>query len=255
MQTHRQETGRETNMSDPRKRTILIVDDHALVRRGLRELLESEEDLAVCAECADAPAALGAMQEHKPDLMIVDVVLSEGSGLELVKQALSLRPEQRILVTSFQDERHFGERSLAAGALGYVSKQEPTERLLEAIRTAIAGRTYVSETLAEQALLSLSGGGEGGGSFVSALSDRELEVLTLIGNGLTTKEIAGRLNLSSKTIDSHREHIKAKLSIHNMNELIRVAAELVRDPGASAPASDGSPGGRTPDTPEDDPGA
>ena len=196
-----------------RRRRIAIVDDHELVRRGLRDLLGAEPDLEVCGEAADAPSALTLMRETGPDLMIVDVVLDKGSGLELIKQLRSLNPEQKILVSSMHEEELFAGRAIQAGAMGYVNKQEPAADLLTAVRAVLAGRVHL--------------GGEPGiehePAELDALSDRELEVLGLIGEGLTTREIAERLQLSAKTIDSHREHIKSKLGIRTMNELVRVA--------------------------------
>jgi DNA-binding NarL/FixJ family response regulator len=198
--------------SPPRHR-IAIVDDHELVRRGLRELISAETDLEVCGEAADAPSALTLMRDTRPDLMVVDVILEKGSGLELIKQLRAWNPEQKILVSSMHEDELFAGRAMQAGARGYVNKQEPTERLLEAMRSILEGRIYLGSAPAAPHEPRELG----------RLSDRELEVLGLIGEGLTTTEIAERLQLSSKTIDSHREHIKSKLGIRTMNELVRVA--------------------------------
>lgn len=227
---------------------ILLVDDHSLVREGLVKLINAQADLEVCGEAADAGTALRLVRKHKPDLMIVDLMLRDGSGAELVKQVAALDSSVKMLVCSMHDEALFSERVLASGAMGYVSKQEPSRVVLEAIRRVLSGRIYTSEEVAERVLLRASGkAGKGDGSSVDALSDRELEVLGLLGHGLDTKAIAERLQLSTKTIDTYREHIKTKLSLKNANELLRFAFAWSLDP------SSGTSRPETPETPEAEP--
>jgi DNA-binding NarL/FixJ family response regulator len=214
-----------------RTRRVLIVDDHALVRSGLSELIGHEAGLEVCGEASDAATALTKVKETQPDIVIVDIMLKEGSGVELIKQIRALDPSIRMLVTSMHDERLYAERVLNAGAMGYVSKQEPAEKVIQAIRQVLAGRVYVSEQMADRVLRRVSHGAEDPKqSPLDALSDRELEVLNLIGQGLSTRQIAEQLHLSVKTIDTYREHIKSKLNLKTANELVRYAVAWTLDP-------------------------
>lgn len=217
---------------------VLIVDDHSLVRSGLAELIGREPDLEVCGEASDAPTAIRLVQETKPHVAIVDIMLKEGSGVELIKQIKALDSTIRMVVSSMHDENLYAERVLRAGAMGYVNKQEPAERILEAIRQVLAGRVHVSEQMADRVLRRVTRGSEEeAGTQVDALSDRELEVLQLIGQGKATREIAEQLHLSIKTIDTYREHIKTKLGLESANELVRFAVAWTLEAGNSKPSS------------------
>lgn len=210
---------------------IVLVDDHSLVREGLVELVDSQEDLEVCGEAADSATALSMIRKLKPDLVIVDLMLRDGSGIELIKQAIAVDSSVKFLVCSMQDEELFAERVLAAGAMGYVSKQEPSRMVLEAIRRVLTGRIYTSEEVADRVLRRSTGSSRlRDQSPIDALSDRELEVLSLLGQGLNTRDIAERLELSTKTIDTYREHLKKKLDLTNANELLRFAVAWTLEP-------------------------
>ncbi|HEY2799861.1 MAG TPA: response regulator transcription factor [Chthoniobacterales bacterium] len=211
-----------------RKSRILLVDDHALVRDGLAQLLRGEVDMMVCGEAGSAEQALDVVAQVKPDLAIVDISLGGANGIELIKNLKALRPDLRILVLSMHDEATFAERALRAGASGYVMKREARDRIMEGIRAVRAGNIYVSERLQKSMLHQyLHGSPTGETSPISRLSDRELEVLTLLGRGLSSKDIAESLHLSQKTIDSHRTHLKEKLNLGGAAELVRFAFEWV----------------------------
>jgi len=210
------------------KKTIFIVDDHSLVRRGLTALIESEADLAVCGEAATCRAALEAISQSQPDLVIVDLVLGEEDGLDLVKAIKARHPEIRSLVLSMHDESVYAERSLRAGALGYVTKQQLDDTVLVAIRRLLDGETYMSDQLERRlAAKYLRWRTLETESLLNALSDRELQVFRLIGQGRTTRQIATTLKLSIKTIESHREHVKNKLNLKSSAELAQRATQWV----------------------------
>jgi len=212
----------------PAKKTILIVDDHPVLRRGLAVLIESEPDLAVCAEAATCPAALEAIRESQPDLVIVDLELGEGHGLDLIKDMKKRHPEIPALVLSMHDESVYAERSLRAGARGYVTKQQLDDTVLVAIRRLLDGETYMSDKLEGRLAAKYIGGRKlETDSPLDALSDRELQVFRLIGQGRTTRQIAEALTLSIKTIESHREHIKQKLTLESSAELTQRATQWV----------------------------
>lgn len=223
-----------TSQLEGRKHRIAVVEDHALVRAGFVDMIGSEPDLEVVGEAGDAPAALGLLESVRPDLMVIDLVLAKGSGLELIKQIHALNPEQKILVSSMHADTVYAERVLQAGAMGYVNKHEPAERVLSAIRTILDGQIYLSESMTDAVLHALRDDEmKREPHALDTLSDRELEVFGLIGKGLTTRAIADRLQLSVKTIDSHREHIKEKLGLRTMNELIRAAVGWVHGAGSA----------------------
>jgi DNA-binding NarL/FixJ family response regulator len=210
----------------PARRTILIVDDHPMLRRGLASLITSEPDLAVCGEAATCQAALEAIGQQLPDLILVDLTLEGGDGLDLVKDLKIRHPKIPTLVLSMHDEAVYAERALRAGARGYVSKQQLDETVLLAIRTVLAGETHLSEALkARLATQFLGGRTLETGSPLAALSDRELQVFRLIGQGRGTRQIAETLHLSIKTIESHCEHIKNKLNLQSAVELAHRAAQ------------------------------
>lgn len=207
------------------KSRILIVDDHPVLRRGLAALIESEPDLTVCGEAADTRTALEAIEECEPDIAIIDVALDASDGLDLLKEMRNRHPGLPALVLSMYPEAVYAERSLRAGARGYISKQQLDDTVLTAVRKILAGGTYMSETLKDRlATKFVNGKTLDSGSTLDVLSDRELQVFRLIGQAKTTREIADSLHLSIKTIESHREHIKHKLGLSTAAELSQRAA-------------------------------
>ena len=210
------------------KTRVFLVDDHPIVRRGFQLLLGLEPDLMVCGEADSGPGALQKILALKPDVAIIDLSLKGGSGLELIKQIRAQALKLKLLVFSMRDEGIYAERALRAGADGYITKEEGTEKAIEAIRVLMQGKRYVSGKLAEKMMDKLVGQSTGAEMAVEALSDRELEVLELIGNGLGSREIAEKLHLSIKTIESHREHIKAKLGLTRAPELVSYAFNWAR---------------------------
>lgn len=204
---------------------ILIVDDHPLVRAGLAGLIEPEKDLEICGEAGSTRAALSAVRELDPDLVMVDLSLSDGNGIELIKRLKVHYPALKILVVSMHDESLFAERAINAGALGYVNKHEATEHIVDAIRQVLAGKIYLSANMVERVINGFAKKKDTGTSSVEDLSDRELEVFGLIGEGLSTSRIAERLHLSVKTVETHREKIKRKLQLATGGELVRHAVQ------------------------------
>lgn len=203
---------------------VLLVDDHALVREGLARLIEEEPDLEVSGDAADVSAALKLLETEEPDVMVIDISLGAQSGLELIKQVNARYPSIHILALSMHDEKLFAERALRAGAEGYVNKEESPEKVIDAIREVLAGRIYLSDEMSDRILRRLVDRDQSlEQSPIETLSDRELEVLELIGRGLTTRQIAQELHLSRKTVDTYRDHLKSKLQIKTANELVRYA--------------------------------
>lgn len=213
----------------PPRKTIFIVDDHPVLRRGLTALIESEAELVVCGEAASYREALLALPQCRPDLVIVDLSLKGGpDGLDLIKELKARHPETPALVLSMHDESVYAERCLKAGARGYVTKERLEDTVLVAIRQLLAGETYMSEELRTRlAMKYVDGHSLATESPLSALSDRELQVFRMIGQGSSTREIAEELHLSVKTIESHREHIKHKLTIESGTELVHRATRWV----------------------------
>ena len=208
------------------KARVMLVDDHPIVRQGLANLIDAEDDLEVCAQVESADEALAALPGARPDVVVIDVALGERSGLELVKDVRARWPDMPMLVLSMHDEMLFAERALRAGAKGYIMKQEATEKVMEGIRRVLAGELYVSEKMAARLMTqAVSNKGAPEENPLARLSDRELEVFTMIGHGLGTREIAGKLILSVKTVEAHREHIKEKLNLKNGTELMRYAVQ------------------------------
>ena len=210
-----------------RKRAkVLIVDDHPVVRYGLLQMLSNEPDLEVCGEAASAQEALALVDQRKPDVAIVDISLKGTNGIELVKQIHAMRPEARILVSSMHDEKLFAERALRAGANGYINKQVAITEMVGAIRRVLSGKVYLSAPMTERMVERAARvDSDASRSVIQRLSDRELEVFSLLGDGLSTREVAQRLNLSVKTIETHRAQIKRKLGLRNSTELIQRAVE------------------------------
>ncbi len=226
-----------------RRRRILIVDDHPVFRFGLGQLLGSEDDLEVCGEALDGASALEAVQRLAPDLVIVDLSLPGISGVEVIKRLKSLHPDLRILVVSMHDEALFAERSLRAGAGGYVMKDAPPEVLLGALRRVLRGEVAVSEAIANKMLtLLVHGGDRGRESSLSCLSDRELEVYELIGRGMRTREIAERLQISIKTVEAHQASIKNKLGFTSSTTLRRDAAVWIANGSSGGGGGGGDEG-------------
>ena len=211
---------------------ILIVDDHPLVRSGFVQLISDEPDLEVCGEAADESQALQLVAATAPDLVIVDLSLAGGSGINLIERIKAHHGEVAMLVVSMHDESLFAERVLAAGALGYLNKQEAPSNIIRAIRRVLEGKVYVSDKLTERLLDSLTGMAKTPGqSPMQRLSNRELEVFELIGRGMTTGKIADHLKLSTKTIETHRENIKKKLGLASGQELTRRAMHWLIERG------------------------
>jgi DNA-binding NarL/FixJ family response regulator len=212
------------------KRKVMLVDDHPVMREGLSQLINHEGDLTVCGQFEDAARAFDATPRLLPDLVVVDLSLKGSSGLELVKNLRANYPKLLILVLSMHDESLYAERALRAGAIGYIMKQEAVERVLGAIRHVLNGGVYLSEKMNSKLMHQLAHGkSSGGGSLMERLSDRELEVFGLIGQGRGTRQIAEQLHLSVKTIESHRAHIKEKLDLKSSTELVHCAIELRRE--------------------------
>jgi DNA-binding NarL/FixJ family response regulator len=208
------------------KRTVFIVDDHPIVRQGLALLINREPDLAVCGDAEEAGSALRLIEELKPDLVVVDLSLNGPDGLDLLKTIRARDPNLPVLILSMMDELLYAERGLRAGANGYIMKQQATEQVLVAIRRILGGEVYVSERIANKMLhLFVGGSPTEQTSTVADLTDRELEVFRLIGEGHGTRQIADELHLSVKTVESYQAHIKEKLLLKNGRELVQRAIQ------------------------------
>ena len=219
--------GKATAASATKKSQVVIIDDHAIVRQGLAELINDQPDLETVGEAESPPQALKVIGETKPDACVVDVSLAGGDGIELCRQIREQWPEMAILVLSMHDESLYAERVLRAGANGYVMKQEPQETVMSAIRKVLKGETHLSEKMAAKLLRSFSGSRsqQGDASPLERLSDRELQIFRMIGQGRSVKDIADALFLSPKTVETHKEHIKQKLNLASSNDLLRYAIE------------------------------
>lgn len=208
------------------KHRLLLVDDHPIVRQGLAEMIDHEEDLQVCGTAEDVHKALDAVERLKPDLVIADISLKGSNGIELLKNIKIRFPRMLVLVLSMHDESLYAVRALRAGAAGYIMKQEATDKVLSAIRHVLTGEIYLSDKMERKMMHQLVGGRSARtGSPIEDLSDRELEVFGLIGQGHGTRQIAEELHLSIKTIESHRAHIKEKLNLRNATELVQHAIQ------------------------------
>jgi DNA-binding NarL/FixJ family response regulator len=210
------------------KHRILIVDDHPIFRHGLIQLLNEEDDLEVCGEAEDYHGAWKAVSELKPDMLIVDITLKDMSGIELIKEVRKHHKGVPMLVISMHDESLYAERAFRAGAKGYIMKQEASESVVQAIRQVLRGGFYASSRITEHILARfIEGPKEPTESPLQTLTDREIEVFHLIGEGLSISEIGHRLHLSVKTIGTYRERIKEKLNLRNATELLRYALNWV----------------------------
>ncbi len=215
------------------KLRVVVVDDHPMFRDRLAQIINHELDMAVCGEAEDAQQALTTIEQTTPDLAIIDITLNGNSGLELIKSIRALGLKIPLLVLSMHDESLYAERSLRAGANGYITKRQPAAEVVSAIRRVLAGEVYLSETMTAGFLRTLATGGPGAGKEntqpINRLTDRELEVLELIGLGRTTREIAATLQLGVATVDTYRARIKEKMSFRNAVELQHFAIRWVRE--------------------------
>jgi DNA-binding NarL/FixJ family response regulator len=213
---------------ESKRHKILVIDDHAVFREGLVRILSQEKDLVVAAEAMDAPQALRLLETLRPDLIVVDIALEGMNGIDLTKTIRARYPDVRILTLSMHKEALYAERALRAGSNGYIMKRESGRKLLDAIRQILNGQTYISKELNELVLQKLSNPNRKLGSFtVDMLSDRELEVFQLIGQGYGTRQIADELNISMKTVEAHREHIRAKCTLGSNFDLVQQAIHWV----------------------------
>lgn len=214
------------------KHRVFLVEDHPVMREGLALLINYQPDLEVCGQADSVPTALAQVPGARPDVLVVDISLGDGgSGLELLKDLARLHPKLPALVLSSHDEALYAERALRAGARGYVMKQAATERVLEGIRTLLRGDIYASDAIRRR-LMQRAIRGEtpvANGSDIDRLSDRELEVFRLLGQGRGTKQIAADLKLSVSTVETYRAHLKTKLNLANSSELVRRAVEWVKE--------------------------
>ncbi len=219
----------------PAKHRILLVDDHPITRQGVAVLINQEHDLEVVGEADSAPAAIAFLQKQPADLAIIDITLKTTNGIELMKHIRVLAPDMPVLVMSMHDEGIYAERAMRAGARGYIMKQEASNRVLTAIRTVLAGELHLSDRMKERMLHRLVNNRKEEVRFsIDTLSDREMEVFQLIGDGYSTRQVASKLNLSVKTIDSYREHLKLKLQLESGKDLVRYAIQWMK---GAAPSS------------------
>lgn len=218
------------------RRRVFIVDDHPIVREGLAQLINREPDLLVCGDAADAQDALQKIAELAPDILIVDISLNGPDGLDLLKTIRSEDANLPVLILSMHDESIYAERALRAGANGYLMKGESTDKVLIALRRILNREIYVSPRIANRMLQYFVNGGPNRlkGASIDDLSDRELEVLRRIGSGDSTRQIAERLHLSVKTVESYQAHLKEKLSLRNSRELVQYAVEWALSVRASS---------------------
>jgi DNA-binding NarL/FixJ family response regulator len=223
-----------------RKARVLVADDHPLVREGLAQVINQQSDLVCCATVATHPEVLAAIVDHKPEILVLDLRLKTGDGLEFIKSLKTQHPQLAVLVLSQFDEALYAERALRAGALGYVMKEQASDEVLVAIRTALGGRIYVTPAMNAQLLHKLLTIKPcSSDPSIEHLTDRELEVLQLLGHGKSTREIAEQIRLSTKTVETYREHLKHKLKLRNAEELVYHARQWVEKnsdlPGADPP--------------------
>ena len=208
------------------KKNVLVVDDHPLMRQGLALLINQQQDMQVCGEAEEAQAALQAIAQLRPDIMILDISLKGPDGIEILKNIRATDPDLPVLVLSMHDEAIYAERALRARANGYIMKQEATEKVLVAVRRILSGEVYLSERMSNKMLQQYIGGAPNMiQSRIASLSDRELEVFRRIGEGRATREIAEELHLSVKTVETYQAHIKEKLALRSGRELIQHAIQ------------------------------
>jgi DNA-binding NarL/FixJ family response regulator len=213
----------KTNGDTPRKHKIFLVDDHPLVREGLASLINQQKDLIVCGEAEDSAEAVTRIREVRPDVALIDISLKNESGLELVKNLEAEFPLVALIVLSMHDESLYAERALRAGARGYVMKRETSKNVLTAIRRVVAGDVYVSERVVNSMARRMGSRKAGAATPVEQLSDRELEIFRLLGQGRTTSQIAEDLHLSLKTVQAYCARAKEKFGVNSLGELLRAA--------------------------------
>lgn len=209
---------------------VLVVDDHPMVREGLAMRIASQPDMTICGEAATEEEALVLLKETQPDLIIIDISLRRGHGIDLIKQVKARAPRVKMLVVSTFPESLYAERALRAGAHGYLNKQESINRVLEAMRAVMQGERFISTELTERLVNQSLNGLTGSLNPLDKLSNRELEIFRLIGEGLSSGAIAERLFVSTHTIDTHRENLKRKLGLKNGAELTRAAVQWLLEP-------------------------
>ena len=223
---HARSTNKNPKCDLPETKRIVIIDDHPLFRKGLEQLIHSEDGFAVCGEANNAPEAMDVIRKLNPDLAIVDLSLPGANGIELIKNIRAEFSKLPILVLSMHDESLYALRALRAGAEGYVMKHEAMTNVIQAIREVFNGRPYLSPAMAAQVITKFAHRqAEGEADAVESLSDRELEILELIGKGNDVRQIAKALHLSPKTVETHRSHIKDKLDLKNSREVARFALQ------------------------------
>lgn len=211
------------------RRRVLLVDDHPIVLQGLRRLIAGEGDLEVCAEAGTVREARQAIREYAPDVVVIDISLKEGDGIELVKEVRAHHPSLPMLVLSMHDESVYAKRLLAVGANGYIMKQAATGQFLTALRRVLEGGVYVSESVSARMMRKpATGGNAASAGSIERLSNRELQVLQMIGRGLSTRQVAEALNLSVKTVESHRLSIKRKLDLATNAQLVQYAVNWAK---------------------------
>ena len=221
-------TDNNPKCDEPEAKRIVVVDDHPLFRKGLEELINSGDSFAVCGEAGNAADAMSEIRKLHPDLVIIDISLPGANGIELIKNVRAEFPKLLILVLSMHDESLYALRSLRAGAQGYVMKQEALGNVVNAIHEVFAGRPYLSPAMSAKLITNFVGApGEGQASATDRLSDRELEILELLGKGGEVREIAIALHISPKTVETHRAHIKEKLKLTNARQVTRFAVQWV----------------------------
>jgi DNA-binding NarL/FixJ family response regulator len=217
------------------KTKVLLVDDHPILRAGLRRLIDAESDMLVCGEAEEGPKAFELVGTLQPDIAVIDISLKGSNGIELIKNLKARYPALPTLILSMHDESLYAERALRAGSLGYIMKEEAIEQVLTAIRKVLVGEIFLSEKMKAKMLQQMaSGKGKTVNSPIETLTDRELEVFRLIGEGHSTRQIAGQLHLSVRTVEAYREYIKAKLNLKNATELVQHAFHWVHHEAAAA---------------------
>jgi DNA-binding NarL/FixJ family response regulator len=226
--------GTEPVVNRKPKTKVLLVDDHPVLRAGLGRLINQEADMTVCGEAEDGPTAFDLAGTLTPDIAVIDVSLKGSNGIELIKNLKARFPELPTLVLSMHDESLYAERALRAGSLGYIMKEEAIEQVIAAIRKVLQGEIFLSERMKSKMLQQMaSGKGKVVSSPIEQLTDRELEVFRLIGEGCSTRQIAGQLHLSVRTVEAYREYIKSKLNLKNATELVQHAFHWVHHEAAA----------------------
>jgi len=222
--------GRQVSDEQTRPRRVFLVEDHTVVRQGIAVLINQQEDLEVCGEAREGPAAVEAILATHPDVALIDITLERGNGLDLIRDLRAVAPQVQVLVMTMHDERLYGERALRAGASGYIMKAEAIERVVHALRLVLEGKLYVSSAMADRILSQKIGRQEEDRRDpIQRLTDRELEIFRSIGSWKSTKEIAAALNLSIKTVEYYREQIKKKLGLKSAVALGQAATTWVQD--------------------------